>query len=327
MEDKKGIIITRRTFIKTTGTALALASVGVLDNNGIKKMVKDKEMPKRELGKTGEKLSIIGFGGIVVCGVDQPEANIRVREAIDRGINYFDVAPSYCEGQAEERLGPALEEFRKDVFLACKTARRDKEGAVAELHQSLKRLKTDYFDLYQLHAMTSEEDFQKAMGPDGAIEAFLEAKKQGLIRYIGFSAHSAEIALKLMDAFEFDSVLFPINWVCYFNGNFGPQVVEKAKEKGIGRLALKAMAKSPWEKDEPREYPNCWYKPVTDQEETKLALRFTLSEAITAAVPPGDVRLFRTAMDIAQDFKPLTDDERAVLKQKSEGIQPIFRAA
>ncbi len=324
MEDKKKKI-TRRTFIKTTGGALAAASLGAGYPTILRAESKDKVIQKRELGKTGEKLSIIGFGGIVVCGVEQSEANLRVKEAIDRGINYFDVAPSYCDGQAEERLGPALEEFRKDVFLACKTARRDKEGAAAELEQSLKRLKTDHFDLYQLHAMTTEEDFQKAMGPGGAMETFLEAREKGLIRFIGFSAHSAEIAVKLMDSFNFDSVLFPINWVCYFNGNFGPQVVAKAKEKGVGRLALKSMAKTQWAKDEPREYPYCWYKPVTDPEEINLALRFTLSEDITAAVPPGDVRMFRAALDIADKFKPLSDDERDILKQKAKDISPIFK--
>jgi aryl-alcohol dehydrogenase-like predicted oxidoreductase len=284
-------------------------------------------MRKRVLGKTGEQLSIIGFGGIVVCGTEQSEANIIVREAIDRGINYFDVAPSYCKGEAEERLGPALEEFRKDVFLACKTQKRDKEGAAAELRQSLKTLRTDYLDLYQLHAMTTEKDLQEAMGPGGAIEAFVEAKEQGLIRYLGFSAHSAEIALALMDQFDFDTILFPFNWVCYFNADFGPQVMEKAKGKGMGRLALKAMARTRVKKGEKKEYPKCWYAPVTDPEEINLALRFTLSEPVTAAIPPGDLRLFRPALDIADEFQPLTDAELDILKKRAEGLEPIFELA
>ena len=165
------------------------------------------------------------------------------------------------------------------------------------------------------------------MGPGGAIETLVEARDQGLVRYLGFSAHSAEIAVKLMDEFDFDSVLFPINWVCSLNAGFGPQVIAKAKEKGIGRLALKAMARTPRVKDEKRDYPKCWYKPVTDPEETDLALRFTLSEPITAAIPPGDVRLFRKALDIADNFQPLNDAERDILKQKAEGLDPIFRLA
>jgi len=280
-------------------------------------------MEKRILGKTGEQLSIIGFGGIAVSGVEQSEADALVREAIDRGVNYFDVAPSY--GNAQERLGPALEEFRKAVFLACKTTERGKEGAAEELRESLKLLRTDHFDLYQLHGMASDDDLQKAMGPGGAIEALVEAREQGLTRYLGFSAHSAEVALELMDRFDFDTVLFPINWVCCINANFGPQVIAKAKDKGMGRLALKAMARTTREKGERNEYPKCWYKPVTDPEEAALAIRFTLSQPLTAAVTPGDSRLLKRALDIGNKFQPLTDAEYEDLKRRAEGLEPIFK--
>ncbi len=332
MKDK----ITRRRFLKSTGGALAITSLGAGSIHKLASQAhgaelttssKGKTMQKRVLGETGEELSIIGFGGIVVCGTEQSEANKIVADAFNRGIYYFDVAPSYCKGEAEERLGPALEPFRKDAFLACKTTRRDKEGAQAELEQSLKTLKTDHFDLYQLHAMTTQEDLQKAMGPGGAIETFVKAKEKGMVRYLGFSAHSAEVAVALMDQFDFDSVLFPINWVCTFNAGFGPQVIEKAKEKGVGRLALKALAKTVWAKGEERNYPKCWYKPVTDPEEINLALRFTLSQPITAAVPPGDIRLFSKALDVAADFQPLADAEHDALKQKATGLEPIFKLA
>lgn len=332
MTEKNEERITRRKFIKTTGGAVAIASLGAGSLVNIAKNAQGEEttssaIPKRALGKTGEKLSIIGFGGIVVCGTEQSEANTIVREAIDRGINYFDVAPSYCDGEAEERLGPALEGFRKNVFLACKTTKRDGEGAEAELKQSLKKLKTDYLDLYQLHAISSKEDVQKVMAPGGAMETFTAARAKGLVRYLGFSAHSAEAALTLMDQFDFDTILFPFNWVCYFNANFGPQVLEKAKEKGMGRLALKAMARTTKKRTGKNEYPKCWYEPVTEPDEIALALRFTLSEPITAAIPPGDIRLFRQALDIANKFQPLTDEEREILKRRAEGLEPIFRLA
>ena len=332
MKEKSKVRVTRRSFLKSTGGALAGVSLGTGYLFGCAKEPhpaetttsgRGKIMQRRVLGKTEEQLSIIGFGGIIVSGVEQSQANEFVREAIDRGINYFDVAPTY--GNAEERLGPALEEFRKDVFLACKTTKRDKEGAAAELRESLKKLRTDHFDLYQLHAMTTEVDLRKAMGPGGAIEAFVEAREKGLVRYLGFSAHSAEIALALMDQFDFNTILFPVNWVCYFNAGFGPQVIAKAEEKGMGRLALKAMAQTTIKKGEEKEYKKCWYKPVTDPEETDLALRFTLSEPITAAIPPGDIRLFRKALDIADRFQPMTDVERNTLKQRAAGLEPIFR--
>lgn len=280
-------------------------------------------MDKRPYGKTGEMLSIIGFGGIVAAELPQEEANSIVALAIDRGVNYFDVAPTYMD--AEERLGIALKGKRNNIFLACKTGKRTKEEARKELENSLKLLNTDHFDLYQLHSMTTDEDFEVAMGPGGAMETFVKAKDEGLIRYIGFSAHSVEVALKLLDAFQFDSVLFPLNWVNYFNANFGPQVVEKAMAKGVARLALKAMAKTVIPEGQSRKYEKCWYLPVDEPELASLALRFTLSQPITAAIPPGEPKLFKMALDIAEKFTPITEEEIRLLKEKAKGLEPIFR--
>lgn len=280
-------------------------------------------MDKRPYGKTGEMLSIIGFGGIVTAELPQEEANSIVALAIDRGVNYFDVAPTYMD--AEERLGIALKGKRNNIFLACKTGKRTKEEARKELENSLRLLNTDHFDLYQLHSMTTDEDFEVAMGPGGAMETFVKAKDEGLIRYIGFSAHSVEVALKLLDAFQFDSVLFPLNWVNYFNANFGPQVVEKAMAKGVARLALKAMAKTVIPEGQSRKYEKCWYLPVGEPELASLALRFTLSQPITAAIPPGEPKLFKMALDIAEKFTPITEEEIRLLKEKAKGLEPIFR--
>src|SRR5574340_936981 len=120
-------------------------------------------MQKRVLGRTGEELSIVGLGGIVVADIPQEEANRIVAEAVDRGVNYFDVAPTY--GNAQERLGPALEPYRKRVFLACKTAERDKDGSAKELEGSLKLLRTDHVDVYQLYGLSSREEVEQAFGP------------------------------------------------------------------------------------------------------------------------------------------------------------------
>lgn len=280
-------------------------------------------MQKRPYGNTGEQLSIIGFGGIVVSKTETSDAAGLVANAVDRGINYFDVAPSY--GDAEERLGPALEPYRKNVFLACKTGKRDGAGARAELENSLRVLRTDHFDLYQLHGMTTQEDFDQATAPGGALEVFIKAREEGLVRHIGFSAHSSETALALLDHFDFDSVLFPVNWVNYFQANFGPEVVARAEEKGAARLALKAMARSKLAEGDDRPYPKCWYAPIDDPELASLAIRFSLSQPITAAVPPGDARLFQIALDIAENFTPITDDEVAVLKEKAKENTPLFR--
>ena len=158
-------------------------------------------MEKRPLGKTGITLSVVGFGGIIVMNENIAKARRFVAEAVSRGINYFDVAPTY--GNAEERLGPALEPYRKSVFLACKTGERTRKKASIELHRSLRRLRTDYVDLYQLHGVTTLEEVDQIMGAGGAMEVFLEARKKGLIRCIGFSAHSEKAALSLLALLQF----------------------------------------------------------------------------------------------------------------------------
>lgn len=279
-------------------------------------------MERRQLGKTGEHLSVIGFGGILVMD-EQPNAAARiVSQAVDQGINYFDVAPSY--GNAEERLGPALEPYRKSVFLACKTGERSAAGALVELHQSLKRLRTDYFDLYQLHAVTKPEEVEVILGPGGALETLLRAREQGKVRYLGFSAHSEQAARALLDGFQFDSMLFPINWVCWHQGHFGPGALEKAEEKGVGILALKTLAKCKLQEGEERIWPKTWYAPVDTYEEALLAVRFTLSKPVTAAVSPGHVELLDWACRAAESFSPLSVEEEALVAQRSEGLAPIF---
>ena len=310
----------RRDFLKTAAAVALSASLGPEIAQG-----DTKQLPKRMLGNTGEKLSIIGMGGIVVVGLQQEQANAIVKNAIDRGVNYFDVAPTYGNGEAETRLGVALQGCRDNVFLACKTGKRDKSGAQEELESSLKRLRTDRFDLYQLHGLQTKEDAEKCLAPGGAMEAFVEARDKGLVRFLGFSAHSVEAALTAIGGAKFDTVLFPVNHVCYLRGDFGPQVVKAAREKGMGCLAIKAMARTAWPEGVTRDYPKCWYQPTSDPEEAGLALRFTLSEHVTAVVPPGDERLFEMALSVAERFEPLKPNERERLTELASGLEPLFR--
>jgi len=279
-------------------------------------------LERRRYGRTDVEFSIVGFGGIIVMNETPSSARRIVAEAVKRGINYFDVAPTY--GNAEERLGPALEPYRDSVFLACKTTMRTKEEAAKELHRSLELLRTDHFDLYQLHAVSSLEEVDGIMSEGGAIEAFVEAREQGLVRYLGFSAHSDEAAVALLDRFEFDSVLFPLNWVCWHQSGFGPDVVRKAQEKRVAILALKALAKRKWKEGEERKWPKCWYAPVDSPEEALMALRFTLSLPTTAAVSPSHAELLWWACDAAEEFSPLSDEEADMVAERSEGLEPIF---
>lgn len=284
---------------------------------------KDGPLEKRLLGKTGERLSIIGLGGVVVMNATPEQAAASVRAAIDAGVNYFDVAPSY--GNAEDMLGPALEPYRKRVFLACKTQARTRAAATEELERSLVKLRTDHFDLYQHHAVTKRKDVETILGPGGAMEAFLAARKAGKVRFLGFSAHSVEAALALLDGYAFDSILFPVNYATWNAGGFGAQVLERAKEKGVGVLALKALARRPWPEGAPKRYAKCWYEPLDDEAEAKQALRFTLSHPVTAAIPPGDEGLFRMTLRLAQAFEPLSAVERESLKARGLAETPLFR--
>ncbi len=313
----------RRRFIATSAMSLPMISMFPANLSSIARKFVPGKIEQRALGKTGKKLSMIGFGGIVVKDATTAEAASRVKEAIDYGINYFDVAPTY--GNAEEMLGPALEPYRKDVFLACKTTERKREGARKELEQSLKHLRTDHFDLYQLHAVTKPEDVDTIFEKGGAMETFLEARKEGKIRFLGFSAHSVEAAMALMDRFDFDTILFPFNFATWYNGNFGPQVMERAKEKGMGILALKSMAMRRWKEGEEKISPKLWYKPLDEKEDANKGLRFTLSHPVTAAIPPGDEHFFSLALKLALDFKPMKQKEVKKIKEMAMNTEPLFR--
>ena len=190
-----------------------------------------------------------------------------------------------------------------------------KDDSRAQLEQSLKLLKTDHVDLYQFHALTKMAELDKVLGPGGAMETMEAAKKEGKIRYIGFSVHSVETALAAMDRYNFDTVLFPLNWVLVSQANFGPQILKKAQEKQMGILCLKSMAKTVWPADEQKNHPEpkCWYQPAAFPDEASLGLRWTLGHPITAAIPPGDEKYFRLAMDVAQNYKPLEPHEEQAL--------------
>lgn len=309
----------RREFI-TSATALgaglaAKASTGTL--------------PKR-LYKNGIELSVIALGGIVVCKMDQKEADRRVAEAFERGVNYFDCAPSYFDGEAEMKLGAALQPYRSKVFLAEKTGKRDAKGAREELERTLERFHTDHVDLYQFHAVGSMEDVDKILAPGGAAETFIKAKQEGKVRHLGFSAHHAPAALRLIDSLELDSVLFPVNVNAWEYGGFGPQILAKAKQKGMARMALKALAWGKWPaslKESDRKYSKCWYQPIDEKEMARLALRFTLNQEITAAVPPGDEHIFDMALQLASEPLPkLNVSELAMLKTRISSLEPVFSA-
>lgn len=314
----------RRSFIRNSalgGLALTIPAIRSFGNN----FSPDYKMPRRELGKTGEKLSVIGFGGIMLNDNPQEFANELVAKAYELGVNYYDVAPNY--GNAQEKLGPALKPYRNNCFLACKTHEREAIGAQKNLEESLRLLQTDYLDLYQLHALSSVEQVEKAFGPGGAMETVVKAKKEGKIKHVGFSAHSVDAAMLAMKNYDFDSILFPLNFACWNAGNFGPQVYDEAKKRGMGVLALKAMALTRLKQGEEKIFKNVWYRPIEDEEIMKMALKFTLSKDITAAVPPGKNTLFLKALEFMNDFEPISEKEEKTLAKLATTTEPVFMHA
>ncbi len=314
----------RREFVRTTTMGAPLLSLFPAGLSGLARLSVPGKIEKRALGRTGEMLSMLGFGGVVVMNETPEEASALVKMAVGSGINYFDVAPTY--GDAEKKLGPALEPYRKEVFLACKTTERTREGARKELEQSLKNLRTDHFDLYQHHAVTLMEDVDRLLGAGGAMETFLEARREGKVRFIGFTAHSVQAALALIDRFDFDTILFPFNYATWYAGNFGPQVMERAHQKKMGILALKAMAKGPWKDGADRsKYPKCWYEPLSTTDEIRMGLRFALSHPVTAVVPSGQTELYKLVLEMRNDLDPLNDGEIAEIRKKGLAGVPLFR--
>jgi aryl-alcohol dehydrogenase-like predicted oxidoreductase len=281
-------------------------------------------MQRRPLGKTGESLSVIGFGAIVFVNEGPEFARDTVARAVDAGVTYFDMGPRYGGGEAEERGGPAIEPYRDRIFLAEKTGERGKDAAAAELRRSLKRMRTDHFDLYQMHAVSTLEEVNTIVGPGGALEAFVEARDEGLVRYLGFSAHTQVAALALMDQYEFDSILFPVNYVTWYQGHFGPAVLAKAQEKEMGILALKTLAKRPWPDGKKERWTKAWYSPVDTYEEARTALSWTLSRPVTACVSPSHAELLWWMIDAEREIAPLTLEGEEAVARSTEGVTPIF---
>jgi predicted aldo/keto reductase-like oxidoreductase len=283
-------------------------------------------LPRRLLGRTGQKLSVVAFPGLALVHYDQPRCTAGLRSALDRGLNYFDVAPAYGNGEAQTKMGIGLQGVdRSRYFLACKTKMRDKAGARQELENSLKTLQTDYFDLYQLHHLRWPEEVEKALAPGGALETLREAQKEGKVKYLGFSAHTTKAALMVMKGFRFDTAMFPINFVELLRFGFGKEVLELAHQQGVAVLAIKAMSRGTWPQGVERTR-KWWYRSVEDPIEVDLAVRFALSQpGVVAAFPPAFLDLLDKAIEAAKTFRPITPAEVERLREIARSCESVFQ--
>ena len=227
-------------------------------------------MKYRKLGNTGFTVSAVSYGGIVSAahydkvvymGDGQAASDRYVSWAVEQGVNSFDVAPTY--GDAQERLGNSLKPYQKDVYLACKTEERTREKAEKLMQESLKLLHTDYFDVYQMHTLSRMEDIETAFGPGGVMEMMRDMKEKGIARKLGITAHSEAVALKALELYDFDTVLFPINWHMHMAHGMGSRLIAAVKEKGIGLLCMKSMIECSWTEEEryASGFKKSWCKP------------------------------------------------------------------
>ena len=314
----------RRVFIKTVGGAAGVAALGLPELLAASSE-KVAGLERRVLGRTGQKLSVVCFPGLSLTHCDQEKGTAALHDAFERGVNYFDVAPNYGNGDAEIKMGIGLQGLdRSKYFLACKTHKRDKASAQMELDRSLQRLKTDHFDLYQLHHLVRPAEVKQVFEDEGAMDVILKARDQGKIKYIGFSAHTTKAALDAMKTFRFDSIMFPINFVEYYNRGFGKEVLELANQQGAGVLAIKPLSYGAWGKDESKDR-DWWYRSVETPKTVDLAVRFSLSQpGVVSVIPTSFVELLDKAIEAAKAFKPLDDAGIAELKKMADGRGSIF---
>ncbi|MDP8244658.1 MAG: aldo/keto reductase [Candidatus Hinthialibacter antarcticus] len=319
----------RRPFLKLSSGLAGGAAMGMVSSSvwGAGDGIVDRVhgVPYRMLGRTGEKVSIIGYSSLALIHGEQDACNQSVQSAIERGVNYLDTAPAYGNGDAEIKLGKALVGVdRSKYLLACKTKMRTKDGAREELERSLERLKTDHFDVYQMHHLRTTDEVKEAFGPNGAMETFFKAKEEGKVRFLGFSAHTTKSALLAMENYNFDTVMFPINFIENYAFGFGDEVMDKADEIGAAVLAIKPMCGGNWPEGVERTR-KWWYRPIEDQDKVNMAVRYTLSQpGVVIGFPPGFLDLFEKALIAAKTYQPVSDDELTALKEIASSSLSVF---
>ncbi len=283
-------------------------------------------MDTRRFGSTGHQSTVAILGGAAFGRATPAETDAAMDRVIAAGVNHIDIAPSY--GEAELRLGPWLARERARFFLGCKTMERTREGAAAELHRSLERLQVSAFDLYQFHAVNTMEELDRVTSRGGALEAVLDARERGLTRYIGITGHGLNapaIFLQALGRFDFDSVLFPLNFVLYANPVYrqnAEALLHECRARDVGVMVIKSNCERPWG-DRPKTY-NTWYEPFDDAPHVQTAIDFALSQAVTGLCTSGDVRILPLFLDACEHWTPQSASEQAVTIASAVQYEPLF---
>lgn len=284
----------------------------------------------RRLGRTGHHSSVAVLGAAAFARSNADEAGRAFHAALDAGVNHLDIAPRY--GDAERLVGPLLPVVRDRVFVGCKTTRRNGDGARAQLEESLTKLGCDVFDLYQMHAVTTVDELDDRAP---AAEAILRARDEGLCRFVGVTGHDMGAPRAHAEAvrrWDLDTVMFPVNPRLWADDDYrrdAEALLELAAQRDLGVMAIKAAAARPWPggtgASAGDRHSTTWYEPYTAADDVARGVRFALSTpGVHAICTPGDVDVLRAALDAANSYTPMTDDERARAVDATRDEELIF---
>jgi aryl-alcohol dehydrogenase-like predicted oxidoreductase len=277
-------------------------------------------------GSTGHQSTRLLFGAAALGNVSQDEADQTMELIREHGINHIDTAASY--GEAELRLGPWMETHREEFFLATKTGERTRAEAYNEIQRSLERLRTDRIDLIQLHNLVDEDEWRTAFSPGGALEGVVEAKDDGLVRFIGVTGHGVTVAaqhLRSLQEYPFDSVLLPYNFPMSRNERYiadFEQLVALCVERGAAIQTIKSITRGPWGDHEPTA--NTWYEPLTDQDAIDTAVGWVLGREGIFLNTVGDIGILPKVIDAAERFTQRPNDEQMQALERAFGLEPLF---
>ena len=283
-------------------------------------------LPKLTFGRTGHLSTRTIFGAAALSRVTQEEADQTLDMLLKFGINHIDTAASY--GDAELRIGPWMEKHRQDFFLATKTEKRTHAGAIEELQRSLERLQVEHVDLWQMHFLVQEQDWQTAMGPGGALEAFIEAKERGLARFLGVTGHELRVTSfhKLsLERYDFDSVLLPYSPVLMRNPAYAEgfeTLMSICQERNVAVQTIKSISRGPWKNKQKNRAT--WYQPYENQAHIDAIVHWVLSRPGIFLNTVGDIDLLPKVLVAAQRFDETAsqaDFEDAIAQME---VEPLF---
>lgn len=280
----------------------------------------------KEFGRTGHHSSRVIFGAVSLSSVSQREAN-RIFELLTRyKINHIDTAASY--GNSELRISPWMEEHRNDFFLATKTEKRTYREAKDELHRSLDRLKIDHVDLWQMHNLVDPEDWEIALNPGGALEAFIEAKEHGLVRFVGVTGHglaAPTMHSRSLEKYNFDSVLLPYNYLMMQNHTYAEEfnkLMSKCTSRNVAVQTIKSIARGP-SADETSNYA-VWYDPLEEEAAIEHAVSWVLGNPKVFLNSVGDIHLLPKVLEAADKFQEPPNDETMQIDIQKYKMTPLF---